>query len=124
MFQLEFDGEFPQTRKFLQRVSTTNIKAILDKYGREGVSALAGATPKDSALTSESWTYETEATKNGARIVWSNTNVNNGVNIAVVIQTGHATRNGGYVRGVDYINPALRPIFQQITDELWKEVTK
>lgn len=123
-FSLEFDGEFPQTRKFLHRASNLNLRSVLEKYGRAGVNALAGATPKDSNLTSESWTYDTEVSRSGARIVWSNTNVNNGVNIAVIIQTGHATRNGGYIRGIDYINPTLRPIFNQITEELWKEVTK
>lgn len=97
---------------------------ILDKYGKQGVSALSSATPVDSGLTANSWTYEIENKGDQVTIFWGNTNVNKGVNIAVILQYGHGTRNGGYVAGRDYINPAIRPVFDAIANEAWKEVTK
>lgn len=124
MFSLEFDGEFPKAKSYLKRLSSKNLTGILSKYGNIGVEALAKATPVDSSKTAQSWSYEVETSKSGVKIEWINTNVNNGVNIAVIIQTGHGTRTGGYVQGRDYINPAMRPVFDQITEELWREVTK
>ena len=96
---------------------------ILNKYGKMGVSALAAATPVDTGKTADSWIYEIETSKDSYTITWSNTNVNNHVNIALILQYGHATRNGGYVSGRDYINPALQPVFDQIAEEAWREVT-
>lgn len=99
------------------------INDILSKYGKIGVNALLQATPKDSGVTSQSWNYRIEVNNNNASIVWYNTNVVKGVNIAVILQYGHGTRNGGWVEGTDYINPAMKPIFDKIADQVWKEVT-
>jgi hypothetical protein len=96
----------------------------LSKYGPIGVAALKGATPVDSALASQSWYYEIVNRPGYFAIHWYNSNIENGFPVAVMIQYGHATRNGGYVEGRDYINPALRPIFDQIVIDMWKEVTK
>ena len=96
----------------------------LDKYGREGVAALASATPVDTGLTANSWQYKIEQKKGSVSISFYNTNIQNGVPIAVILQYGHATRNGGWVQGRDYINPAIQPIFDKIANEAWREVTK
>lgn len=98
------------------------VEQILQKYGSKGVTALSSATPVDSGLTANSWTYVVEVRGESATIHWMNTNVNKGVNIAVILQYGHGTGTGGYVQGRDYINPAMRPIFDQIAEEAWKEV--
>lgn len=101
-----------------------DIFRTLSKYGQIGVNALAAATPLDSGQTASSWTYEIIQGSGKYSIVWSNTNVVNGRPIAVLLQYGHATRNGGWVEGRDFINPALRPIFDKIVAEAWMEVTK
>lgn len=98
------------------------VEHILEKYGSKGVSALSSATPIDSGLTASSWTYVVEVKGESATIHWMNTNSNKGVNIAVILQYGHGTGTGGYVQGRDYINPAMRPIFDQIAEEAWREV--
>lgn len=99
------------------------IRIILDKYGKKGVAALREATPKDSGKTAESWSYEIVQSNNGdLRIVWKNDNIQNGLVIAILLQYGHATGNGGYVEGTDYINPAIESIFQQMAKDVWKEV--
>lgn len=116
-------GDFSRTEKFLNRISFGRIFTKMDKYGQMGVDALQEATPKDSGLTASSWQYEIEQNSAGTTIHWYNTNVNKGVNIAVILQYGHGTRNGGYVQGRDYINPAMRKVFDQIAEEAWKEVT-
>lgn len=116
-------GDFSATMKFLGKAKNKDYLKILDKYGRKGVQALADATPKDTGKTSESWNYEIHYQRGGAEIVWTNSNVNKDRNIAILIQYGHGTRNGGYVAGIDYINPALRPIFDEIAEAAWKEVT-
>ena len=115
-------GSFERTIKFLKKVHSLSFYNSLSKYGEIGVEALRQATPKDTGKTSESWSYEIHKTANGASINWTNSNNNHGVYIAVLIQYGHGTRNGGYVEGIDYINPAMRPIFEQIASELWNEV--
>lgn len=117
-------GNLKKTTKFLERTLKGDYLKNLDKYGREGVSALALATPVDTGKTAESWDYRIEKTNSGIKIVWINSNVNNGVNIAIILQYGHGTNHGGYVQGRDYINPAIRPIFDKIADDAWKEVTK
>lgn len=124
MVIIEHKGSFDKTEKFLRRMSETNIRAILEKYGREGVAALAAATPVDSGLTANSWGYEVQVFRRSYVINWTNSNINKGVPIALVIQYGHGTRNGGWVEGRDYINPAIQPIFDKIADEAWREVTK
>lgn len=116
-------GDFSKTIKFLNKVKNVKINDILSKYGQIGVNALSQATPKDSGVTSRSWNYKIEVNNGNASIVWYNTNVVKGVNIAVILQYGHGTRNGGWVEGRDYINPAMKPIFDKIADQVWKEVT-
>ena len=115
-------GDFSKTIKFLNKVKNVKINDILSKYGKIGVNALSQATPKDSGVTSRSWNYKIEVNNDNASIVWYNTNVVKGVNIAVILQYGHGTRNGGWVEGRDYINPAMKPIFDKIADQVWKEV--
>ena len=116
-------GDFSKTEKFLNSISKKLYYRNLQKYAEQGVAALASATPVDSGTTANSWDYEIRQTKNSVSIYWTNSNVNKGVPIAVIIQYGHGTRNGGYVQGRDYINPAMRPIFDKIAENVWKEVT-
>lgn len=116
-------GDFSKTEKFLNSISKKQYYRNLQKYAEQGVVALASATPIDSGTTANSWDYEIRQTKNSVSIYWTNSNVNKGVPIAVIIQYGHGTRNGGYVQGRDYINPAMRPIFDKIAENVWKEVT-
>lgn len=115
-------GDFSKTEKFLNSISKKLYYRNLQKYAEQGVAALASATPVDSGTTANSWGYEIRQTKNSVSIYWTNSNVNKGVPIAVIIQYGHGTRNGGYVQGRDYINPAMRPIFDKIAESVWKEV--
>ncbi len=117
-------GKFEKTYKFFDRALKANYRAILEKYGKEGVDALSSATPVRTGLTASSWGYEITTKGNTATITWTNSNTNHGVNIAVLLQYGHGTRNGGYVRGIDYINPTIQPIFKRMADEAWKEVTE
>jgi len=95
---------------------------ILNKYGQEGVNALASATPVDSGLTADSWEYETIYKNGRYSIVWSNTNVESGIPVAILIQYGHATGTGGWVEGTDYINPSIRPLFDKIAENVWERV--
>ena len=99
------------------------VRPILERYGRKGVEALAAATPKETGRTAECWDYRIEDTGTGYSIVWTNSNINDGVMIAMLLQYGHGTGTGGWVEGIDYINPAIRSIFTQMADEAWKEVT-
>lgn len=117
-------GDFSKLTRFLERAKETVRLGDLDKYGRQGVAALSSATPIDSGLTAESWYYEIENKKGSTTITFYNSNVQNGVPIAIVLQYGHGTRNGGWVQGRDYINPAIQPIFDEIVNEAWREVTK
>lgn len=122
MIKFRHRGNFDKTEKFLKKVSKSDFLKDLEKYGDMGVKALASATPVDSGLTRESWSYEIEKSSDSYKIHWTNSNVHNGVNIAVILQYGHGTGTGGYVKGLDYINPAIRPIFDEIADSAWKEV--
>lgn len=115
-------GDFKKTFKFLFKLRNRDFLRKIDQYGQMGVEALANATPKRSGKTAESWTYEVHYTGSSVEIVWINTNENKGRNIAVLIQYGHGTRNGGYVQGIDFINPAMAPIFEEIADGVWQEV--
>lgn len=117
-------GDFKKTDSFLERAKNLAHLGVLDKYGKMGVDALKAGTPVRSGKTANSWDYTIERSKGYAAIVWSNSNINKGVNIAVIIQYGHGTGWGGYVEGVDYINPAMKPVFDKIAEEVWKEVTK
>lgn len=116
-------GDFDSIEKLLKKSIGVNYRSILEEYAKEGVSALAANTPLDSGKTASSWTYSIEQNGSSLSIVWQNTNVNQGVNIALILQYGHATKNGGYVQGIDYINPALRPVFDKLADKAWKAVT-
>ena len=120
----EFSGKFDGTRKFLQNLQRSRFITKLDKYGRMGVEALREATPKDTGKTANSWDYIIEETRDSVTITWTNSNENRSVPIALLIQYGHATRNGGWIQGIDYINPALKPIFEQIAKSAWEEVAK
>lgn len=124
MIKFRQKGDFSNLTRFLERAKEAVNLGNLDKYGREGVAVLASATPVDTGLTANSWRYEIEQKKGSVSISFYNTNIQNGVPIAIILQYGHATRNGGWVQGRDYINPAIQPIFDKITNEAWKEVTK
>jgi hypothetical protein len=124
MIVISQKGNFNKTTKFLKKAQKADYLKVLEKYGEEGVLALSSATPIDTGKTASSWGYEIVKTSKGYSLYWTNSNVNNHVQIAVIIQTGHGTRNGGYVQGRDYINPALRPIFDKIADSAWKELTR
>lgn len=124
MISFRQKGDFSKLTRYFERVKEAVRLGELDKYGREGVAALASATPVDSGLTAKSWYYEIERTKNSVSINFLNSNIQNGVPIAVIIQLGHGTGTGGWVEGRDYINPALRPVFDRIANDAWREVTK
>ena len=117
-------GDFSKLTSFLERVKESINLGILDKYGKAGVAALASATPIDTGLTASSWYYKIENKHGVASVGFYNSNIQNGVPIAIIIQYGHGTGTGGYVQGRDYINPALRPIFDELAEKAWKEVTK
>ena len=116
-------GSFKNLEKFLKHYDREKLITILNQLGQEGVVALASATPIDSGITSESWAYNVKVTNTSLGIEWTNDNVRDGVPIAILLQYGHATRNGGYVKGHDFINPAIQPIFDKIANALWWEVT-
>lgn len=116
-------GDLKATERFLKNLKKKDIYKNLEKLAEEGVEALSSATPLESGKTAESWGYIIEDTKESVTISWTNSNVNNGVNIAIILQYGHGTGTGGYVAGQDYINPAMKPIFDKIADDVWKEVT-
>lgn len=124
MITIESQGEWKLTRNWFDRMTKLDLALIMNQFGKDGVSALAAATPSRSGLTSKSWNYEVTRKGNNWKITWTNSNVNKGANIAVLIQYGHGTRNGGYVVGRDYINPAIRPVFDKIAQKAWKEVTR
>ena len=124
MISFRQKGDFSNVTKFLEKCKNSAKSGDLDKFGREGVAALSSATPIESGLTASSWRYEVTRTKGSATISFHNSNIQNGVPIAIILQYGHGTRNGGWVEGRDYINPAIQPIFFFISEEAWKEVTK
>lgn len=123
MITIKVNGDHKKTYEYLKKMSRSKHMELLRNYGQRGVDALASATPVDSRLTARSWVYEITKSKGVYSIVWSNTNVNDGINIAVIIQYGHATKGGGWVQGRDYINPSIQPIFDEITNEIWRQVT-
>lgn len=117
-------GDFSKLNRYFERVKEVVKVGDLDRFGREGVQALSSATPRDTCLTATSWEYSIERSSNRVSITFNNTNIQNGVPIAIILQYGHGTRNGGYVQGRDYINPAIQPIFDKMAEDAWKEVTK
>lgn len=117
-------GGFSRTTSHLEKLRKVNITRLLDKYGRAGVAALSSATPTASGFTAASWSYKIEVGANTTSLIFCNSHVNKGVPIAIILQYGHGTGTGGYVQGRDYINPAIRPVFDSLANEAWKEVTK
>lgn len=117
-------GDFSKTERYLQKIKNLNIRNIIEKYGEKGVAALSSATPVDTGKTSLSWYYDISQTNTGITISFNNSNINKGVPIAIILQYGHGTRNGGWVEGRDYINPAIQPIFDEIVLKAWEEVDK
>lgn len=124
MIEFRQKGDFSKLTRYLERVKEVAKIGTLDKYGQMGVAALASATPVNSGSTASSWYYEIEHQNGSASITFNNSNINKGVPIAIILQYGHGTRNGGWVQGRDYIDPAIQPIFDKIAEDAWKEVTK
>lgn len=124
MIGFRHKGDFSKTESYLKRLKQKRIAELLDKYGKEGVAALASATPVDTGLTASSWYYKIDIQPTFARLLFCNSNVNKGIPIALILQYGHGTGTGGWVEGRDYINPALRPIFDKLSKNAREEVTK
>ncbi len=124
MISFRHKGDFSKTTRFLQQSRDVLRKRDLDRFGRAGVQALAAATPVDTGKTAASWYYEITRSKGSTTITFKNSNIQNGVPIAIILQYGHGTRNGGWVQGRDYINPAIQPVFDKIANDAWEEVTK
>lgn len=123
MIRFKHKGSFKNTEHFFKKAAEASYLRILERYGQAGVEALASTTPAESGKTAALWGYELVRTKRGYSIYWTNGNIVSGVSIALILQYGHGTGTGGYVRGIDYINPAIRPIFESMASEAWKEVT-
>lgn len=121
--RFEINGDFSGLDRFVKDIKERRYLKVLDQIGRRGVDALANATPVKSGLTASSWGYEIHQSKGKSEIVFTNSNVVHGVNIAIILQYGHGTGTGGYVAGRDYINPALAKTFDQLADEAWRAVT-
>lgn len=124
MFRFVQKGDFSNLERFLNKVLRKDYLNVLEKYGRIGVQMLSESTPKDSGKTATSWGYEIVRENGKTSLVWTNSNINKGVPIAIILQYGHGTRNGGYVSGIDYINPAMRPVFKDLAVKVWREVTE
>lgn len=124
MIGFEHTGNFSKTEKFLDKMLRLTGSSLFDKYGQIGVEALQAATPKRTGTTADSWYYEVVRSSGSVEIRWNNSNVNENVLVAVLIQYGHGTKNGGYVQGYDYINPAMRKVFDKIANNLWEEVLR
>lgn len=125
MISFRHKGDFSKATHYFERLNkVTNLEQVLSKYGQMGVSALASATPTDTGLTAASWYYEIEHQNGGVTLSFKNSNINKGVNIAIILQYGHGTGTGGWVQGRDYINPAIQPVFDKIADDAWREATK
>ena len=124
MIGFRMKGDFSKLTNYLEKAKEAVHLGYLDKYGREGVEALASATPVDTGTTANSWYYKITHGQGSVTISYHNSNIHNGVAIAIILQYGHGTRNGGWVEGRDYINPAIQPIFDKITNDAWREVTK
>lgn len=124
MVRFSQKGDFSKLTGYFERLKEVVKLGDLDKYGQEGVAALASATPIDSGLTANSWDYEIENRNGSIKIGFYNSNIQNGVPIAIILQYGHGTRNGGWVQGRDYISPSIQPIFDKIANDAWRGVTK
>ena len=123
MITFESKGDFKNTERFLKKMKSFDFSKSLKNVAQEGVRALAAATPVDSGLAADSWGYRIERSKSSFQIIWTNNDIESGFPVALMLQYGHGTGTGGYVQGRDYINPAMRPIFDRIISDLWTEVT-
>lgn len=123
MISFKQKGDFRKLDRYLERVKEAARVGILDKYGAEGVKALSAETPVESGKTASSWYYEIRRSNGSVKLEFLNSNINEGVPIAIILQYGHGTNNGGWVEGKDYINPAIRPVFDKIAENAWREVT-
>lgn len=123
MITFKQHGSFKNTERYLKKLTTLEFNSIMVKFGTEGVNALRTATPKDTGETANSWSFDVFKSRGGFRIAWSNSHINEGIPVAILIQYGHGTRNGSFVQGIDFINPAMKPIFERIAENIWKEVT-
>lgn len=124
MIRLRSKGDFKKADKYFRNLMKASRVEILEKYGNKGVAALSSATPVESGLTASSWSYRIERSGSRVAIYFTNSNINKGVNIAIILQYGHGTGTGGWVEGRDYINPAIQPIFDELAEAAWREVTK
>ena len=122
MISFESRGTFKKTFDFFDKMTAGDVYRALERYAQQGVDALVSTTPVDSFLTASAWDYEIKRVRGGATISWTNTNLVSGVPVVILLQYGHGTRNGGYVQGRDFINPALKPVFDKIADGVWKVV--
>lgn len=116
-------GDFSKTEKYLKGLKDKNYRPILERYANEGLSLLRSATPKDSGLTADSWSYKIVVNRSGISIQWYNSHSNDGIPIIILLQYGHGTTGGTFVEGRDFINPPMRPLFEKISEAIWKEVT-
>ncbi|MBP5597174.1 MAG: HK97 gp10 family phage protein [Pseudobutyrivibrio sp.] len=124
MISIKSKGDFSKTLRYFKKMQEVLNSGVLERYGQMGIDALRTATPVESGKTASSWGFTTETRGTSIKLIWTNSNVNDGCNIAILIQYGHGTGWGTYVEGTDYINPAMRPIFEEISQLVWKEVTK
>lgn len=124
MLEFTVTGDWNQTKRFLREAPKKNIRSILESLGQKGVRALSAATRQDSGLASQSWYYNVKRTATGWEIIWSNSDIESGFPVAIMLQYGHSTGTGGWVQGEDYINPAMKPIFDEIADKAWKAVNE
>ena len=124
MIKIKCTGDFKNTTKFLERARKLSIQQIMDRYGKEGVKALTAATPVNTGETASKWGYKVSTGKGSSSVTWTNDAINDGIPIVILIQYGHGTKNGGYVSGVDFINPAIKGVMTNLADSIWEEVTK
>lgn len=124
MIRIKQRGNYAKATRYLEKLKKSTRIDILNRYGQEGVNLLSSATPVDSGLTASSWYYELKSKRNGYELVFRNSNTNDGVLIAIILQYGHGTNNGGWVEGTDYINPVTKELFKKLADEAWREVTR
>lgn len=122
MISVKVTGSWDTIARYLEGIRRKKYVRIIEKYGQKGVEALSKATPTDTGTTASSWRYEVKVDKGGTTLEFHNDHINKGVNIAIILQYGHGTGTGGWVEGRDYINPAIQPVFDELVEELWKEV--
>lgn len=124
MITIKASGSFDNIERFLKNAKKPSLDSLLNLYAQRGVSKLSEATPKDSGETASKWSYVIEKKQSGYSISWHNSNIEDGVPIVILLQYGHSTKNGSWVEGRDFINPAMKPIFDELSNDLWKEVTQ